>query len=390
MNSSGPRGKRPPRREEGGAPKQGQRGRTGRGGPRPERDRDMPLAGQRPQGPGRGAAADREAPVARERPQRPGNRTRRPAPDGAPRRLTGERAPPASGGRPAPAPEATHKLQKILAAAGLGSRREIEAWISAGRVTVNGQVARLGARAREGDRIQVDGRPVRAAVMDLPRVLIYHKPAGQIVSRNDPEGRPSVFDELPPLRGAKWIAVGRLDFNTEGLLIFTTSGDLAHRLMHPGADLEREYSVRILGEITLGQLKQLHEGVELSDGPARFESVEDAGGRGANRWYRVTIKEGRNREVRRIFEALGFTVSRLIRVRFGPIGLPPMLRRGRHRELLPAEVGLLAPDINAAPRGGREVSRDGARRQGERRPPREAGHGSEGTRNPRRQRSRAR
>jgi 23S rRNA pseudouridine2605 synthase len=255
---------------------------------------------------------------------------------------------------------------------------------------VNGQVARLGARAREGDRIQVDGRPVRAAVMELPRVLIYHKPAGEIVSRNDPQGRPSVFDGLPPLRGAKWIAVGRLDFNTEGLLIFTTSGDLANRLMHPGTELEREYSVRILGEITLGQLKQLHEGVELSDGPARFESVEDAGGRGANRWYRVTIKEGRNREVRRIFEALGFTVSRLIRVRFGPIGLPPMLRRGRHRELLPNEVGLLAPELSAKSASGREPSRGGERRRGPRQAPREAGPGSEGTRNPRRPRFRAR
>lgn len=356
MSSSGPRGKRPPRRDEGAAPKQARHGQRSRSGGR-----------------GQDSPGDREAPFPGQRARRPGKGPRRPAPEGTPRGKPREPAP--------QAPEATHKLQKILAAAGLGSRREIEEWISAGRVTVNGQVARLGARAREADRIQVDGRPVRAAVMESPRVLIYHKPSGQIVSRHDPEGRPSVFDGLPPLRGAKWIAVGRLDFNTEGLLIFTTSGDLANRLMHPGADLEREYSVRILGEINLGQLKQLHEGVELSDGPARFESVEDAGGRGSNRWYRVTIKEGRNREVRRIFEALGFTVSRLIRVRFGPIGLPPMLRRGRHRELLPQEVGLLAPGLNASQRG--EQRRRGPRQA-------EAAPGSEGTRNPRRPRFRAR
>jgi 23S rRNA pseudouridine2605 synthase len=258
--------------------------------------------------------------------------------------------------------EATQKLQKLLAASGMGSRREMEEWIAAGRVTVNGRPARLGQRVGPGERVEVDGRALRTAPAEQPRVLLYHKPSGEIVSRHDPGGRPTVFDRLPRLRGAKWVAVGRLDFNTEGLLLFTTSGELANRLMHPSADLEREYSVRVLGEITLGQLKQLHEGIQLADGPARFESVEDAGGRGANRWYRVTLKEGRNREVRRMFEALGFTVSRLIRVRFGPIGLPPGLTRGRYRDLPPDEVQRLAPDLSAMPALARAPSRDGRRR----------------------------
>jgi 23S rRNA pseudouridine2605 synthase len=281
--------------------------------------------------------------------------------------------------------EATQKLQKLLACCGMGSRREMEEWIAAGRVRVNGTPAQLGQRVGPSDRVEVDGRPLRVPRAEQPRVLLYHKPAGEIVSRHDPGGRPTVFDRLPPLKEAKWIAVGRLDFNTEGLLVLTTSGELANRLMHPSADLEREYSVRVLGEITLGQLKQLHEGIELADGPARFESVEDAGGRGANRWYRVTLKEGRNREVRRMFEALGFTVSRLIRVRFGPIGLPPTLRRGRYRELSPEEVRRLAPDLIGRSVFGREPSRGAPRRT-----QREAGPGSAETRNRSLPRSRAR
>ncbi len=291
---------------------------------------------------------------------------------------------------PAPAgPEATLKLQKVLASAGLGSRREMEEWIAAGRVTVNGAPAKLGQRVGPADAVQVDGRAVRAAPAGEPRVLLYHKPAGEIVSRHDPEGRPSVFDGLPRLRGAKWVAVGRLDFNTEGLMIFTTSGELANRMMHPRFGLEREYSVRILGELDLGQLQALHEGVALEDGVARFESVEDAGGRGANRWYRAVIKEGRKREVRRMFEALGFTVSRLIRIRFGPIALPPMLKRGRHRELPPEEVALLAPDLSVKSAGGRETA-PGERPRGSRRGPREAAPAPAEKRNRGRPKSRAR
>ncbi|HSD60662.1 MAG TPA: pseudouridine synthase [Burkholderiales bacterium] len=337
------------------------------------------ASGGRPSGPGArksGAQGDRASPL----PEAKGRQPRRgPAPAG--KRKTAGRAAPTG-------PVATQKLQKLLASAGMGSRREMEEWIAAGRISVNGTPARLGQRVGPSDAVQVDGRPVRAAPAEQPRVLLYHKPAGEIVSRHDPEGRPSVFDSLPRLRGAKWVAVGRLDFNTEGLMIFTTSGDLANRFMHPRFDLEREYSVRILGELTLGQLQQLHEGVALEDGMARFESVEDAGGRGSNRWYRVVIKEGRKREVRRMFEALGFTVSRLIRIRFGPIELPPMLRRGRHRELAPGEVQRLAPDVSGTPGAGREAAREGRREP--RRAAREAAPGSAGTRNRGRQRSRAR
>ncbi len=234
------------------------------------------------------------------------------------------------------------RLQKVLAQAGLGSRREMEEWISTGRVTVNGVVATLGVRVSEGDKVQVDGRPLRLkldAEPKLPRVLLYHKQEGEIVSRDDPEGRVSVFDSLPKLRGQKWIAIGRLDFNTSGLLIFTTSGELANRLMHPRFEVEREYAVRVQGEMTPDQMKQMtREGIELDDGVVRFARLSDEGGEGFNHWYRIVIKEGRNREVRRTFEALGLTVSRLMRVRFGIINLPPRIKRGMMAELGEGEV----------------------------------------------------
>lgn len=234
---------------------------------------------------------------------------------------------------------ATHKLQKVLAQAGLGSRRDMERWIREGRVTVNGAKAQLGARVGPGDVIRVDGRPVRLrAEARLPRVLIYHKPEGEIVSRDDPEGRPSVFERLPPLRGAKWLAVGRLDFNTGGLLLVTTSGELANRMMHPKYELAREYAVRVRGRIRDDQIARLRHGVRLNDGVARCDSVEFQGGEGANRWYRVVVREGRNRIVRRMFEALDLTVSRLMRIRFGPVSLPPRLKRGQHVELPPQET----------------------------------------------------
>ena len=229
----------------------------------------------------------------------------------------------------------------MLAGAGLGSRREMEQWIAAGRVSVNGEPATVGTRVSEHDRVAVDGRPLRLRHGVAARVLIYHKPTGEIVSRDDPEGRPEVFDKLPRLRGAKWVAVGRLDFNTSGLLIFTTSGELANRLMHPRHRIEREYAVRLLGELSQEQMQALRTGVQLADGPAHLDSIEDAGGQGSNHWYNVVLSEGRNREVRRLFEALNLTVSRLMRVRFGPLTLPSHLKRGQMRELDEAEIARL-------------------------------------------------
>lgn len=233
------------------------------------------------------------------------------------------------------------RLQKVLAQAGLGSRREMEEWIAAGRVTVNGEVAVLGMRVADGDVIRADRQLVRVKADSAlpPRVLLYHKQEGEIVSRDDPEGRVSVFDKLPTLRGQKWMSIGRLDFNTSGLLMFTTSGDLANRLMHPRFEVEREYAVRVQGEMTLEQMRQLvREGIELDDGLVKFEKLEDEGGEGFNHWYRLVVKEGRNRIVRRTFEALGLPVSRLMRVRFGIVNLPPRLKRGMLAEMDEADV----------------------------------------------------
>ena len=237
----------------------------------------------------------------------------------------------------------------MLAGAGLGSRREMEQWIAAGRVSVNGEPAAVGTRVSTHDRVAVDGRPVRLRRGEAARVLLYHKPTGEIVSRDDPEGRPEVFEKLPRLRGAKWVAVGRLDFNTSGLLIFTTSGELANRLMHPRHRIEREYAVRLLGELTEEQMQVLRTGVQLEDGPAHLDSIEDAGGQGSNHWYNVVLSEGRKREVRRLFEALNLTVSRLMRVRFGPIELPSYLKRGQMRELDEQEVARLLAALEFQP-----------------------------------------
>lgn len=233
-------------------------------------------------------------------------------------------------------------MHKILAQAGLGSRRAMEDCIRNGEITVNGRVATIGDRVTPEDRIKVGDRIVRWPVAGLsPRVLLYHKPEGEIVSNDDPQGRPTVFDRLPPARGAKWLAIGRLDFNTSGLLIFTTSGDLANRMMHPRFEVEREYAVRVLGDAGPSKLEALRKGVRLEDGLARFESLQEEGGEGANRWFRVLLKEGRNRVVRRLFESQGLTVSRLMRVRFGLVVLPPSLKRGRFIELGSADVGKL-------------------------------------------------
>ena len=254
-------------------------------------------------------------------------------------------------------PVPTQKLHKVLAQAGLGSRRDMEALIGRGCVTVNGAVARVGARVGPDDQIKVGSRVIHAkGAARLPRVLLYHKPEGEIVSRSDPGGRPSVFERLPVIAGAKWIAVGRLDFNTSGLLVFTTSGELANRLMHPRFAVEREYAVRVRGQLQPHQVHRLTRGIALDDGIARCTSVEARGGTGANQWWHVVLQEGRNRVVRRMFEALGVTVSRLMRVRYGNLALPPRLKRGQTRELGADETERLltwldAGTIAAAPPG---------------------------------------
>lgn len=238
--------------------------------------------------------------------------------------------------------EGTVKLQKRLAEAGLGSRRAMEALIQNGEVSVNGTAAHLGMRVGPHDRIEVGGRIVgrisRASVERGPQVLLYHKPEGEIVSRSDPEGRPSVFDRVPAARRGRWLAVGRLDFNTCGLLIFTDSGELANRLTHPRYRARRDYAVRLVGELTAEQMRRLRSGIQLEDGLARFELVEAQGGEGTNRWYRVRVREGRNRLVRRMFAALGLTVSRLMRTSFGPFELPPRVKRGHWLKLETDEV----------------------------------------------------
>ena len=244
------------------------------------------------------------------------------------------------------------KLHKLLADAGLGSRREMEEMIVAGRVSVNGEPAHIGQRIGPTDQIRINGKPLaRRVAARTPRVLLYHKPAGEIVSHDDPQGRASVFSKLPTVQAAKWLTVGRLDFNTEGLLIFTTSGELANRLAHPRYGFEREYAVRVLGELDQAGRDRLLEGVTLADGPARFASIDFAGGEGSNRWYRVVIAEGRNREVRRMFEAVGLTVSRLIRIRYGGVHLPRALSRGRWDELDPALVRRWCVELGVATKG---------------------------------------
>jgi 23S rRNA pseudouridine2605 synthase len=233
----------------------------------------------------------------------------------------------------------SQKLHKVLAQSGFGSRRAMEEWIREGKITVNGTVAAIGARVGPGDIIRIGRKVVRWPTSQrLPRVLLYHKPEGEIVSHEDPEGRTSVFERLPALRGAKWLAVGRLDYNTSGLLIFTTSGELANRMMHPRFAVEREYAVRIVGQLKPDQMERLRTGIQLSDGPAACLSIDDEGGEGTNHWYRIVLREGRNRVVRRMFEALGMTVSRLIRVRFGAVALPPRLKRGQVSALPAPEV----------------------------------------------------
>tara|TARA_B100001094_G_C18194204_1_gene809459 strand:- start:6903 stop:7778 length:876 start_codon:yes stop_codon:yes gene_type:complete len=229
----------------------------------------------------------------------------------------------------------SEKLQKVLARAGLGSRRELEKVIAAGRVSVNGKIAQLGDRVEDTDKIRMDGHIVaaRTEAEDICRVLLYFKPEGEICSRKDPEGRKTVFERLPPLKGGRWIAVGRLDINTSGLLLFTSDGELANRLMHPSFEVEREYAVRVFGEVNQTHINNLRRGVQLEDGEAKFETIKPAGGEGLNQWFHVTLTEGRNREVRRLWESQEVQVSRLMRTRYGKIELPKKLPLGGWQEL---------------------------------------------------------
>ncbi len=233
------------------------------------------------------------------------------------------------------------RLQKVLARAGLGSRREIEGWIRAGRIQVNGSVAELGSKITGQETILLDGNPLVITAPDVVRVIAYHKPIGELATRRDPEGRPTIFDHLPRLQQGRWISVGRLDFNTSGLLLLTNDGELANLLMHPAQELEREYAVRVFGEVDGLILERLLQGVQLDDGMARFTGLRDAGGRGANHWYHVVLAEGRNREVRRLWESQGVQVSRLTRVRYGPVELGRRLPAGSWRDLRTDELQAL-------------------------------------------------
>jgi len=244
------------------------------------------------------------------------------------------------------------KLQKVLARAGVGSRREMERWIEEGRVSVDGVRASLGDRVLPGQAIGIDGQSMSTGALlgARRRILMYNKPEGEICTASDPEGRKTIFERLPALRNGRWIAVGRLDINTQGLILVTTDGELANRLMHPSGGIEREYAVRILGKVENDMLERLRGGIDLEDGPARFDTITDAGGEGANHWYHVTLKEGRNREVRRLWEAVGVKVSRLIRVRYGPVTLPRSLRPGRWEDLDKSTAELLSRSVGFVPR----------------------------------------
>ena len=262
----------------------------------------------------------------------------------------------------------TEKLQKVLAARGLGSRRELERWIEAGRISVNGKIAMLGARVSDEDRILVDGRPTSVKKVSH-RFLLYNKPEGEICTRDDPEGRPTVFDKLPKLKNQRWISVGRLDFNTAGLLLFTTDGELANKLMHPSSNIDREYAVRVLGDVSKDAIDKMLEGVLLEDGIYRFSDIqqgknaEDVDGK-ANQWYYVVLMEGKNREVRRLWESQGYTVSRLKRVRFGSFFIPSAVKAGRFVDLKMKEIKELynMGGMESRGRGPRQTRRAPERR----------------------------
>jgi len=248
------------------------------------------------------------------------------------------------------------KVQKVLARVGLGSRREMERWIEAGRVELDGKQAKLGDRVSAEQVIKVDGKPVEITAGEKVRCLLYHKPVGEVCSRKDPEGRRTVFDSLPALKSGRWIVIGRLDYNTSGLLLFTTDGELANSLMHPSSMIEREYLVRVMGNVSLDIINTLREGVMLDDGPARFTDVVDGGGEGINRWFYVVLMEGRNREVRRLWESQGLTVSRLKRVRYGNVFIPPKLKKGEWMELPNKDVEVLYGMAGMPPKGAQVLN----------------------------------
>jgi len=286
------------------------------------------------------------------------------------------------------------RLHKVLASCGFGSRRAMEEMILAGRITVNREPADVGQKVGPGDEVRINGELVKVRFAEpRTRILMYHKTAGEIVTRDDPEGRPTVFERLPNIGNGKWIAIGRLDFNTEGLLLFTNSGELANKMMHPRYEVEREYAVRVMGLLTSEQQQALLTGIELEDGPGKVEKLEDGGGEGSNHWYHVVLKEGRNREVRRLVEALGLTVSRLIRTRYGSVAMPSRLKRGQTLELLPEEVAAVltaagmrssAPAPQHQEKGGRPRGQ-GARPQGGGPRPPGQGQRDRGPRGPRRE-----
>ena len=242
----------------------------------------------------------------------------------------------------------SEKLQKVLARAGFGSRREIESWIEQGRIKVNGKVALLGERVIDTDKVIVDGKklaPQRSIRLDK-RVLLYNKPEDEICTRKDPEGRPTVFDKLPPLKHGRWVSIGRLDINTSGQLLFTTDGELANKLSHPSSMVEREYAVRVMGEVSPEMVQSMYDGVIIDDHLCRFTDIQYYAGEGINQWYHVVLMEGRNREVRKIWESQGLKVSRLKRVRFGPIFIPSTVRKGQFEELSKNEIDKLRKTIS--------------------------------------------
>ncbi|NDP41578.1 MAG: pseudouridine synthase, partial [Aromatoleum sp.] len=293
------------------------------------------------------------------------------------------------------------RLHKVLASCGFGSRRAMEDMILAGRITVNREPADVGQKVGPGDEVRINGELVKVRFAEpRARILMYHKPAGEIVTRDDPEGRPTVFEQLPNIGNGKWIAIGRLDFNTEGLLLFTNSGELANKMMHPRYEIEREYAVRVMGLLTPEHQQRLLAGIELDDGSAKVEKLEDGGGEGSNHWYHVVLKEGRNREVRRLFEALGLTVSRLIRTRYGTVAMPSRVKRSQTLELTSDEVAIVltaagmkatGPAPGKQSGGGRQQHQGnrpqgkGPRPQGQGPGPRPRGQGQRvGPRNPNR------
>lgn len=258
---------------------------------------------------------------------------------------------------------ASERVQKRLAAAGVGSRRAVDQWVAEGRVRINGRVAATGTRIRAGDQVRIDGRRIFVPAEETCRLLAYHKPPGEVTTRRDPEGRRTVFERLPRLRSERWVAIGRLDINTSGLMLFATHGELAHRLMHPRYAMDREYAVRVLGRVDPGMIRNLKRGVELDDGPARFLSIEEEGGEGANRWFRVVLREGRNREVHRLWESQGVRVSRLMRIRFGPVRLPSRLPGGAFVDVPPHERAALFEAVDLEDPGPPAAVRRRARPQ---------------------------